>query len=147
MAASYETDESSASSVGSLGQLLSAAPRSPVPSDYALRYGIADDKPGYLSSRKRSGLTPIEPPDPKAPLSPQSQKIARHLERYQRANLGSAPVFYAGFTTWELQDCGALIKEDAKANNLWYSTPLHPLFQQTRWKDGIIPLPQKHLYP
>lgn len=140
----YETDEDSASSVGSLTLLLSPTKaQPPPPSRYALRYGVSGDK--YLASKGKSGLTPIEPPDLRAPPSPRSRRIARHQERYQRRRLNG----YRrrdGFTTWELNDCGALIKGDAKPNDLINSTILHPLFTKDRWLDGVIPLPLEHQY-
>jgi hypothetical protein len=73
-------------------------------------------------------------------FSQRAIRRAQHVELYQRKALW-------GFSTWELRDCGALAKDDAKPSNLGFQLgALRPLFRQERWLRGCIPLPEEQRY-
>ena len=96
-----ETDESSASSAGSLSPVLDPTIHSPdieaIPTECALRYGPSEHK--YPKNMGRSGITPTCPLPAGSALSPKTYRKARLSERIQRDRLYT-------FTTRELQDSG-----------------------------------------
>lgn len=85
----------------------------------------------------KSGLTPVEPPNPRGPFPPSKQKeYLRELEEYQQWRT-------QGFTTYELEKLEAFapvyqnwvldgMPDDGLDLDQW-DVPIHPLYQRENW--------------
>jgi hypothetical protein len=96
--------------------------------EYAKRYGLSH-RDLYKGTRK-SGLTPVDPPLDLSTLAPSEQLDWDLIEQSQRYEM-------AGFTSWEVMDCGSLIKEDVETDGL-AEIKIHPVFCRSRWMDTDI---------
>lgn len=130
-----ETDEDSASSVGSLSPLLHPATFppdfKPDLTKYAERYGAS--KHEYFKNTGKSGISPISPPNPFFPQSPRKLRRARLEERIQRKRL-------TDFASWELKDSGSWSTDEAALSDLAASVPLHHLYRRDMWLRGNVPI-------
>jgi hypothetical protein len=86
--------------------------------------------PEIIPEQFSHGVNTIPTLDPSVTLSAQDEYRKRLHESYQTWKL-------KGFTISQMTDYGCWDKPEAKPNNLYTTTPIHPLYQPHLWMNEL----------